>query len=338
MKKVVALILIIPIILTGCWDLVDPEKLGLVTLIGIDSAKDGQIRIVIHEMSQQEQTSGTQMGGTGGGSSVKLHEATASTISEAVQKIAASDFRRTYFAHARAIILSEELVSSIGITPLIDLLERTPEIRRTVWLLITKKGQFDKILSVSTSIESSADTGKIIEGIIKNRPALFFTANTLNDFLDLFWETGSEPYTSGISLIEITAGKAKQGEGTKLDEHNIYDLIIENTAAFKKDKLAGWMDNEESTGLSWATNNIMLGDLIVKFNDKDVALRIVSTGSSIKPSMVNEKMIINIHVDVVSDIIESQVNVDFEQNETINKLQDLQAEKIKKQILAALEK
>ncbi len=337
MKKVIVCAIILSMLLTGCWDIIEPEKLGLVTLIGLDSS-DGRIRMVIHEMTQQKQSSDSQQGSTGSSSLIKLHESTAPTISEAIQKITLSDFRRTYFAHASAVIVSEELASSIGMDPIIDYFERNPDIRSTMWLLIAKKGQFNRIFNISTSIEPGADTGKIITGIIRNRPAISYTANTINDFLTLFWEKGSEPYTSGISLTEIPAGKAKQSEDKKTDELNKYDLVIENTAVFKKDKLAGWMDNEESTGLLWATDNIKGGDLTVKYDDKDIVLRIVKSGSSIKPLIVDGKMAIDIHVNVTSAIAESQVNIDYEQNETINKLQKLQAEEIKRQILAALNK
>jgi spore germination protein KC len=218
-KTIVSIIIALSMLLTGCWDLVEPEKLGLVTLMGIDSS-DGQIKVLIHEMSQQKQSSGTQMESTGGSAPIKLHEATAPTISEAIQKISASDFRRTYFSHISAIILSEELVSSIGITPIVNYFERNPEIRSAAWLLIAKEGQFDRVFSISTSVEPGASTGMIIEGIIKNRPALFFSVNTMIDFLNLFWEKGSEPYTSGISLIEIPAANAKQEAGATPEESN----------------------------------------------------------------------------------------------------------------------
>jgi spore germination protein KC len=156
--------------------------------------------------------------------------------------------------------------------------------------------------------------------------------------LNLFWEKGSEPYTSGISLIEIPAGKAKQEAGAKPEESNKYDLIVENTAVFKKDKLVGWMDNEESIGLLWATGKIRQGDLKIKLDGKDTVLRILKAGSSIKPAIAGEKIVMNVKVDVTSDILESQANINLEQNKAIDKVQDLLAEKIKKQIMAAFNK
>lgn len=337
MKKIIVYAVILSILLTGCWDVIDPEKLGLVTLMGIDSS-DGQIKVVIHEMTQQKISSDSGMGTDGGGSQIKLHESTAPTISEAIDKISASNFRRTYFGHLSAVIVSEELASTVGLDTIIDYFERNPEIRHTMWILIAKKGQFNRIFNISTNIEPGVDTGKIITGLIRNRPTLFSITNTLNDFLTLFWETGSEPYTSGIHLIEIPADKENQDGGTKTGEMNKYDLLIESTAVFKKDKLIGWLDNEESMGLQWAEGRAKEGELIVKFNNRDVALMVVRSSSSIKPSITDGKMMIDIHVNVMSDVTESQINVDYELEETVNRLQELQAEEIKKQILAAFNK
>lgn len=339
MKKIVISVIALSILLSGCWDLTESEKLGLVTLIGVDSLNNNQVKVLVSEMSQQKQASGGQNGKGAGKAPVKLHEASASTVSEAVQKITASDFRRTYFAHANAIILSEELVSSRGITPFIDFFERNPEIRHSTWLLIAMKGQFDKIFSTGTNIEPGTDPGKIIKEIIENKPInSFITANTLGDFLNLFWETGSEPYTSGISLIEINTGKRNQGEGTSENESNNYDLYIENTAVFKKEKLAGWMGNKESMGLLWAKGHIKGGTIPVNFDDKKISLSIVRMSSDIKPVIADGKMQINIRVKVITNIGESQANLDYGTKEVIEKIQNLQAEEIKKQILAAFDK
>lgn len=143
MRKMIIPVVVLSVLLSACWDLTESEKLGLVTLIGIDSVNDDLVKVVVQEMSRQRKSSQSQ-NGDAGKIPAKLHEAEASTISEAVQKITASDYRRTYFSHANAIILSEELVRSRGLRPFIDFFERMPEIRGNTWLLISMKGQFDK--------------------------------------------------------------------------------------------------------------------------------------------------------------------------------------------------
>jgi spore germination protein KC len=69
-----------------------------------------------------------------------------------------------------------------------------------------------------------------------------------------------------------------------------------------------------------------------------VVLRILKAGSSIKPAIAGEKIVMNIKVDVAADILESEANIDFQQNEAIDKVQDSLEEKVKKQIIAAINK
>lgn len=160
----------------------------------------------------------------------------------------------------------------------------------------------------------------------------------LREFLSLSWETGSEPYTSGIQLIEITTGKKNQGKDTSTNESITYDLDIENTAVFKKDHLAGWMDNQESMGLLWVKGEIKGGIIPVTFDDKKISLKIVRMNSEIKPFIVDEKMQVHIRINLFTNIGESQANLDFEKDEVIQKIEKLQAEVVKKQIIAALDK
>lgn len=337
MKKIIIPVIALSILLSGCWDLVESEKLGLVTLIGIDSSKNDQIKVVVHELPEQKQASGGQQGGAATKMPVTIHEAVAPTISEAVEKMNATNFHRTYLAHANALILSEELVSSKGIGTFIDYFERTPQIRRNTWLLISMEGQFDRIFSNSTNLEEGNDTGKIIKGIIANRIRnSFLSVNSLGDFLNLLWETGSEPYTSGISLIEIKTGKSIQAASSS--ETTNYDLSIGNTAVFKKDKLAGWMDNTESMGILWAKGGMKGGFIPIRVDGKELSLQIIRTDSDIKPVISNGKMQMNIRVHVLSNIGESQVNLDYTDEQIIKKIENLQAEEVKKQILAALDK
>lgn len=338
MKKVIVFIAIMSTVLTGCWDMTEPEKIGFVTVLGIDLADNNQIRLVIHEMSQQKPSSDMQMGSSGGGSSVKLHEATAPTMTKAIHLIFSSDFRRTYFAHASAIIISEELADSEGIGPVLDSLERNPDLKQTMWLLIAKKGNFDKIFSTGAGVESGTNTGKIIEEIIANRLRnSFLLANNLNDFLTLYWEKGSEPFSAGISLSEVPA-KASRASGKKNSAGNSYDFHIESTAVFNNDRLSGWLDNEESLGLKWVTSSLKGGIVSVKLKGSDVDLRILRSVPKIKPSITDGKIKININVFVKSNIIESRANIDYDNTENINKLQELQAEEIKRQILTTINK
>lgn len=339
MKKIIVPVLAFTLLLSGCWDIVESEKLGLITLIGVDIANDNQIKLVVQELSRQTQSVSGQQGGIPVKTPVKMHEAVAPTISEAIEKINSTNYHRTYTAHASAIILSEELASTKGVKPIIDYFERTPEIRRNTWLLISTKGQFERIFSSSINVEAANDIGKVIKGIIENKTRVsFIAANTLGDFLNLIWETGSEPYTSGISLIEANTSQVNLTAGSGSSGGKDFDISIENTAIFKKYKLAGWLNNEESKGLLWALGEVKGGSVPIYYDEKEVLMNIVRMNSDIKPLKSDGKIQMNIHVEVLANIEENQAKLVYADKQVVDRIQELLSEEIKKQILAALNK
>lgn len=342
MKRLAALILIFPMLLSGCWDLTEPEKLGLVTVVGVDLAGNNNIKVIIHEAKAQRQAGIGSAGGGGGGGGGQtpffVHMGTGSTIFEAVQVISSENNRRTFFAHTRAIVFSEELARSRGIKPIIDFFERNPEFRRNTWLLIAKNRQLDKILTINTTL--GVNNGDILEDIIRNRQRnSLLAANRLGDFIELFEESGSDPYTAGVEAVEgnIVGGTGSDGGGTR-ESGKANDLKIADTAVFRGDKLAGWLEGRENRGLLWVKGKVKGGVLTTTYEGKELSLQILRMKSKVKPVITGGKMQINIRVDVETNVGESQADLDFSKKEVIEKIQQLQNEEVKKEIFMALDK
>lgn len=328
MKKVIALLIAISFTFMGCWDSIETEELGVITVIGLGIGKSNDIRVIIQEIPHEKTTTSNQSSGGGSKSSFHLYEGSGSTISEAIQRMSANEHHRLYYAHTKIIILDEELVSSKGIKPIIDFFERAPHIRLSTWVLISPIGQFDKILSKDVGI--GLDTGQILEETIHNKKDnSALTITNLKDFIELFNKSGSEAYASGVSI------KSKSPSDNEASSEKFY---ARDTAVFKDDKMVGWLKDEEYIGFSWingygkgAIVNIPLGDGVL-------SLRLVRAKSKLEPIIDNGTMKININVEIVSNIRESQVSYNFINEDIIRKIEELQSEKVKSEITTALEK
>lgn len=322
MKKVIAFLIIIctSFTSTGCWDSTETEKLGVVTLMGINLDGNNKIRVVVHEtMGNKDSSEYTK-------SAFRVYQESAPTISEAVQKVSRSQHHRVYFAHIKVIILSEELVTSVGIMPIIDFCERNPEIRFTTKMLVSKRNQFDKIFNANIGAE--ADTGTILEEIIKNKKEnAFFTVNDLKDFTELLNTSGSEAYTAGVSMLEGDSSKIKS---------NIFN--INDTAVFKETKMVGWFKGDESRGILWVNGQVKGGIIKVPFENEEISLKILKVISKVHPVVNDGKMSINADIEVNSNIDESKANVDFMNEDVIKKVQELQSKKIRDEINEAFYK
>jgi spore germination protein KC len=323
----IVLLFAIVFTLTGCWDSTETEQLGMVTLIGVGSGNDNDIRVVIQEKFHEK-----QMGGAMGGSSTTpflVYTGFGKTISEALQKMPTDQHHRLYFAHTKVIILDEDLVSTNGIKSILDFYERNPEIRLNTWLLISPRGQLDKILN--TDIGLNIDTGTILEETINNvKGNSFFNVIDTSNVIELLNTSGSELFVSGVNITSKDSHSKSESDDKKFS--------IQHTAIFKDDKMLGWLNTKEHRGLSWINGTAKGGEITIPIENEVLSLRIVKIKSKVQPEICNEEMQININVDITSNIIESQGGLDFKNKDIIKMIEQVQSEEIKKDITAVINK
>lgn len=320
------MIILMSFTMCGCWDSIETENLGIVTIMGIDTDSNNGIRVITQEIAGNR-------GSVSGGDKTPFHvySESGATISEAIQKISVSQHQRVYFGHIKMIVLSEELVSNKGIMPVMDFFERSPKIRPTARILISERRQLDKVLT--TDMEFNKDTGTIIEDSIKNKENLsHYIVNSLEEFIELLDTMGREPYTSGIS-IEPKRLKSEAGT-SKTTGKNVFNT--DNTAIFKRDKMVGWFNGNESRGIAWVKGELRQNYMNIPFEDGNLAIKILKTKTHIQPVLDNGNINININIKIESNLAESQINTDFMHKS--EEIQSIQEERIKEEVVAAFEK
>lgn len=328
MKKVMVLLIIISFTFMGCWDSVETEELGVVTAIGLGISESNNIRVIIQEIPHEKQITSNEGSAGGNKSSFYMYDGSGPTISEAIQRMSANEHHRLYFAHTKVIILDEALVSTKGIKPIIDFFERTPEVRLSTWILTSPMNQFDKMLSKDVGI--GIDTGSMLEETIHNkRQNSILTISDLKDFVEMFNKSGSEAYSSGVSI------KSQNSADNQSSKEKFY---VKDTAVFKGDKMVGWLKDEEYMGFSWINGDGKGAIMNIPLGDGVLSLRIVRIKSKLQPVIDDGEMKMNIDIEIISNIQESQVNYNFMNEDTIKKVEHLQNEKVKSQITAAFEK
>lgn len=332
--------IILSFILTGCWDLSEVETLDMISLIGVDMADNGGIKVILQELAPLKQQKGGLVGGGGAADQKPFHTytETGATVYETIQSFSnKTAISRLFFAHLRAVIISEKLARSKGIEDIMDFLLRNPEIRRRVWILIAREGEFDRIMN--TDFGLGIHTGRIIDEMILNkRLNLLQPVTNLNDFVRVVENPGNEPFTAGISMVKKKNVEETKKSGDKEDKPEKYDLQISDAAVFHRLKMTGWLDDMETRGLLWARGEIKGGTFTINSGGNDLSMNVVRMNSVIKPVILNGEMQINIMVNVRTRIAESKEDLDYSKNEIINKIQNLQNEEIKREIMKAIEK
>ncbi len=297
MNRLIPLLLCAMLLLTGCWDQKDIETRGYVLGVAIDRyppiPQDGG-KGTPEEASPQEEEKLEKMelhtgqpvyamtlqlpivskakaasAGTGGGGSGEGSRTWEITqIGNSFMSINREIHSRTSlflnFEHLQAIILSEE-VAKEGIEKILDFFLRDPEMRRRVKVFISQ-GEAKKILDVIPRMEdySSLYLARLPKNAVRN--------SRMVHKLDL-----------GEAVVNIHGGYAfvlPKVQATK-DE-----IKSSGGAAFKGDRMVGWISELEMEALKFIRNLYMGGVVTVKapgFENGMVTLEITKARSRVTP-------------------------------------------------------
>ncbi|MCG8400686.1 MAG: Ger(x)C family spore germination protein [Firmicutes bacterium] len=330
--------------LTGCWDLNEIEDLALVQAIAIDKSREIEdgFRILVQVVDPSAVAGGGQGGGMQKGGNRKTtfrnYVAEGESILATFRELSHITSRRLFYAHTQVITISEDLARERGVAGVLDFLDRSPQIRRQVWLVISRPGM-NEIFGQTAPLETTPAVR--IFGIIEVRDLISnYGVNRLGDFLRLLQGEGIEPYTAAIIL---SPNRALPRGQLPTDEPR-EEISVSQTAVFKKDRLVGWLNTNQSRGLLWVRNEIKGGIVLVPRPDaenrqKNITLDILRSSTQVTPLIGPDGAVrFRVEVDFESNIDESNRPVQLNKSQTIRHIEELQNRAVAGEIRAALAK
>jgi spore germination protein KC len=243
-KVWLVLILTIPF-LSGCWDRLEIEDRAVILGLSIDKASNkdlgerkkvaytkedfpkpstGPIRLTVQIAIQGRIPLGPVQGGGGGeAKSVWVLSVVGETIDDAIMNLQQQMAYRLFFGHLRVIVISDEIAKN-GVQNINDYFRRNSEIRRTVWMLVSKSDA-KKAMTITPPLER-VPTLYLMEAI--NQSVLL--GKFPIDFLGIFWSAssakGREPF---LPLIEVKGN----------------NIFLSGIAYFRGDKMVGTTEPNE---------------------------------------------------------------------------------------------
>jgi spore germination protein KC len=307
--------------LTGCWDRRELNELGISVAMGIDKVGTKyQVSVQVVQPGAVAEKKGSE------GSPVTLYTAMADTIFEAVRKITTESPRKIYSAHLQVVVLGENLARE-GIGKAMDLLSRDYEFRTDFYILVAKGTTAQNVLSILTPLEK-IPANKLYKSIEVSEKVWAPTAAVTSDELitDLVSE-GKHPVLSGVQV------KGDIETGSKLE--NLKAILpsekLQNTgiAVFRKDKLIGWLSEEESKGYNYILNHVKstVGQLSCP-QGGIIAFEVTKSKAIIKGSVRNREPQIKINLSVEQNVGEVECQIDLTKVEIINELEQKAQQKL----------
>ncbi|MCO1603277.1 Ger(x)C family spore germination protein [Desulfosporosinus nitroreducens] len=322
------IIIILTLGTTGCWNRRELPALGIVMGVGIDKAEGtDKLEITTQIIKTSELKSSTpEEGGAGssssGGGAYWNVKNSGESMFSTIRGFTHRTSRKLYFPHNQIIIFGQSLAKQ-GIQEYLDFLLRDQETRLEVLMLVAEDKSSD-ILSVKSHLEKIPSVG--VSDLMDSQAA---NSQTIVIRLNQFVTRIMSPTTAPIAPIISIKGKADNKE-----------LEVSGTAVFKRDKLIGQMNKEETRGLLWVINEVKSGIIDIECPDQEgtVSLEIINAKSKITSEIINNKPYIKIDVKEEGNIGDQSCTASLVSPDAVAALEEKKNEAIKDEIESALSK
>lgn len=308
LKKTACLVLVISMVfLTGCWNNRSITNLSIVVGIGIDKAPDGGIDYTLQIFNPLSSTSAqSSSGSTKGSGSTIILESKGATSFDAVRNIIPYDGKKPLYSMAQLLVIGEDEAKE-GLDEIWDLWERNHEIADNVRVVVVKNGTARLVL------EANAEPGQI--GAVEVANSVDSTAYGKNIKIRTFQVS----QLLGQQYAGIVTGCIDPAGATRLKE-----MGVEGGAVFKKAKLKGYLNNDETRGYLFAKNQITSTILIIQ-NPKEpgklVTLEVFRSSGKLTAEMIDGKPHLGIDVTARGAIGDEQGSADLTDGKDVDALE-----------------
>ncbi|MDR6883611.1 Ger(x)C family spore germination protein [Bacillus sp. 3255] len=313
------ILLLLPLLLTGCWDRTETNDIAFVLTSSVDLEEDGRYRVsyLLPLPGSMGGASGGG-GGTSGGKSYYIDSEVGVTMREATSKLQMRMSRRLFLSHRRTIVIGEALAKK-GIAVLFDTVPRTPESRMTSFLVITKGKGYD-LLNAEPKFERFP--AEVIRELTKSRQSMATSTKDIGMTLSF----KSDPI--------LTYLVRKESEGSKKPSSEIQMM---GYGQFKGDRLIGIYQKKESQGIMWLRNQVK--EHLLTFpaeGGKDISILVTKGQVQIKPKLQSDKVIFDVIIDASGSVRENFSVLDLNKAEVMRKVERDLAKQISESIQAAV--
>lgn len=315
--KLLLVLLLLGLPLSGCWNYREIDRLAIVAGVAVDQGFNHKylvtLEIINFKPGKEAEIESKMVSGEG------------NSVMEAIRNSYTILGRMGYWNLTRIFIISRE-VAGEGILPVVDLLNRSPLTRISTAILISKEKTAREVLAAQ-SLNQPIRSFQIEDAFGVQQQALSKTIEI--QAYQVINAIGGE----GTALFLPTAGAIINNGQPAIE--------LSGTAVFKRDRLVGLLDGEESKYVLFIRNKVQEGILLENMDHKAkpaiITLKINANQTKIKPVLVNGKLCLKIALKTKVDLWELDSSTNYN-SEKGRKLLKSQAEKaLKENILRVVQ-
>lgn len=327
MKKIICIFMSIVIIFsfTGCSSgKQEVEKLGLVLAVGFDLTTENKYKLTVQILNTQNESSKGMSADKNGqqvSTDVMVFSCEGDTPYDALSHLSTDYGRNIFLAHSKYLVIGKKLAES-GLSLVSDTIFRGHQARPDSILLLAKDTA-SKILTFQPLDEK-------------------IPANSVKNLITLQSIRGYSPVVSRLDFINALSSKTASPImgiiDTNRDNNKGKTFKLAGTGVFKKDKLVGYLNMNETRGMQWIKGKVKDGTITAYSRDGNkITFFLLTATSKIKPVIENDSITMQINIKSESNILEMPGKLDPMKNPKImDDLAKLQSKAIEKEAKLAI--
>lgn len=269
------------ILLAGCWNYREIEKMAIVSGVAIDKGENDKVLITVEIIGVRSSK--------GDSTTQPIYiQASGESFFDAVRRLIIVQGKKLYWSHTKVAIVSKAIAAE-GISKYLDFLNRDAEVRRDMWIVMSREKTANEIFNIKPITES------IVSMEIDNamRSGDYISRYPNMELYQLMDDLANEKAAAVMPTIRI------------IEIKGIPSITISGTAVIKGNKLIGYLDEYESKSLLWIRDKLKGGLFVVRNIGKEkspVTLEISKSKTDIKPEIESSNIVMNIKVDIDTSI------------------------------------
>lgn len=372
MKSKIIFLLIIMFFLNGLNNARELNELAVVSAIGIDLDEEGNYLITAQILNpKKENSSGSGSGSSSGSSEIVVFKSTNTSIQSSLRHIIEESPQKLYIAHMELLLLSEKVATEKEALDILNFFIRDNEGKNDFTVVITKDCTPQKVLEITTPMESNPAKNIKDTIISAHRYRGIGTDNVLSDDVSMFRKASQTPILTCIEIIDpknsLNCNKKEENaqnssdnnsennntdnmenqensqeqesalenlddKESKLSSGKEQNIKVSTLAFFKEETLSGFLLENECYIYNILLNKAKGGILEVG-KDKDLmVIDQISSNTKLTPKIENGEYIIDISVNMDFNITETGENIRFDSNDQMKSYEKKAEEHLKEKI------
>lgn len=283
-KNVGIVLILVMVVLAGCWSAKEINELAFVMSIGIDALPDSSELFFAFRVANPTALAGGESGGAVGAAQGQSPTfpvgVRSSSLAEALDIFRTQVPRRPFLSHIQGIFIGEDLAKQ-GVAGILDALGRYSEIRRTIEIMVVADGPVaDVFLKPKPTLVTPS--GISFDGLLHH--VLESGHGPVVPIGEFDKMVGSARQDAMATVVKLSPDMESWGEERSSAVAALTQLRIAGTALFRGDRLVGYLDVHETVALLLLRGELTRANVTL---EEGAVVRIISSASSVRVTSTN---------------------------------------------------